>query len=337
MIYDSVDKVTVLYGGGSGDQSQLFGDTWIFNMTSNEWTDVTPAQSPSIRYASAMAYNPTNNETVLFGGFNNQQEIWYGDTWVFTYVPATTPTTSPSTKSTPTTTSTLPSPNLSFACISSTTSSGFNVQIQGSLTYNGVGLSGAGIQLSDSVTGGATWQDLTYVNTDNNGNFTCVWNPPVSGNYAIEATWSGDNDFAVAPFNNQNQNVFSVTSNSTLTSLTFDSTTDELSFGVSGPSGTTGVTEVCIPQSLIPDASKVNVTLDGAPINYNTVSEDNVWLLTFAYHHSSHIVVIALESTSTNVSEFPTIAVLAIILALSFLAVIMLTVRKRKKSIVFKG
>ena len=136
--------------------------------------------------------------------------------------------------------------------------------------------------------------------------FTCAWNPSVSGNYAIEATWSGNNDysnaiavnnFAVAPFNNQNQNVFSVTSNSTLTSLAFDSTTDELSFGVSGPSGTTGFTEVCIPQSLIPDISKLNVTLDGGAINYNSVSQGNVWLITFTYHHSSHTVVIALGSS----------------------------------------
>ena len=107
-----------------------------------------------------------------------------------------------------------------------------------------------------------------------------MWNPSVSGNYGIEATWSGDSDysnasavynFAIAPFNNQNQNVFSVTSNSTLTSLTFNSATNELSFGVSGPSGTTGLTTVCIPQSLIPDISKLNVMLDGTSINYTSV------------------------------------------------------------------
>jgi hypothetical protein len=211
---------------------------------------------------------------------------------------------------------------LSFECISSTTTSGFNVEIQGSLTYNGVGLVGAGIQLSDSVTGGATWQDLTYINTDNNGSFTCVWTPPASGNYGIKATWPGDSDysnasavynFAVAPFDIQGQNVFSVTSNSTLTSLTFNSATDELSFGVSGPPGTTGFTEVCIPQSLIPDISKLNVMIDGASINYNSVSEGNVWLITFTYHHSSHTIVMDLGSapaSTTTVPEFPTALIL---------------------------
>jgi hypothetical protein len=241
--------------------------------------------------------------------------------------PSTTPTPTPSPTSTPISTSNptptpnLPSPNLSLYCISSTATSGFNVQIQGSLAYNGVGLSDVGIQLSDSVTGGSSWQNLTYVNTDNNGNFACVWNPLVSGNYGIEAAWSGDSDyskaravynFAIAPFNNQGQNVFSVTSNSTLTSLAFNSTTDELSFGVSGPSGTTGVTQVCIPQSLVPDISKLDVMLDGASINYTSTSQDNVWLIGFTYHHSSHKIVIALGSSTSAVAEFPSISILAL-------------------------
>ncbi len=226
--------------------------------------------------------------------------------------PNPTPTPTPKTTPTPTPTTTpppiLPSPNLSFYCKSSTTSSGFNVQIQGALSYNGVGLQDEGIQFSYSVTGGATWQDLAYTKTNNNGNFSLTWIPSASGNYVIKATWQGNNiysnvsalyNFAVAPFNNQNQNVFSVTSNSTLTSLTFDSTTTELSFGVSGPSGTTGVTQVCIPQSLIPDITKLNVMLDGETINYNSLLDDNVWVITFSYRHSSHTVIMELGTAPT--------------------------------------
>ncbi len=248
---------------------------------------------------------------------------------------------SPSPTATPTPTPTLPSPNLSFYCVSSTTTSEFNVQIQGSLTYNGVGLSGAGIQLYDTVTGGATWQDLTYAITGDDGNFSCQWNPSVSGNLAIEATWPGDinfsnasaiYNFAVAPFNDQNQNVFSVTSNSTLTSLMFDSSTNELRFNVSGPSGTTGFTEVCIPQSLIPNISNLNVTLDSTTINYNSVSASNVWLITFTYHHSSHTVVIALGATPTTstVPEFPSLVILTLF-AIATLCIAALLRNKNRK------
>jgi hypothetical protein len=260
--------------------------------------------------------------------------------------PSITPSTTPTTTPSPTPTPNLPSPNLSLYCISSTATSGFNVQIQGLLTYNGVGLSNVGIQLSDSVTGGASWQNLTYVNTDNNGSFTCVWNPLVSGNYGIEATWAGDSDyssasatynFAIAPFDNQNQNVFSVTSNSTLTSLAFNSTTDELSFGVSGPSGTTGLTTVCIPQSLIPVISKLNVMLDGASINYTSVSQGNVWLITFTYHHSSHKIVIALESSTTAVPEFPTWIIPPLFIVMILLSIVFARKRIQKKSMTLKA
>ena len=167
-----------------------------------------------------------------------------------------------------------------------------------------------------------------------------MWNPSASGNYAIEAMWSGNNDyssvsainnFAVAPFNNQNQNVFSVTSNSTLTSLTFDSTTNTLNFGVSGASGTTGFTEGCIPQSLIPDISKLNVTVDSGMINYNSISEGNVWLITFTYHHSSHTVVIALGGQAANVPEFPAVAVLTF-MVLSLFAVTMFAKESKRYS-----
>jgi hypothetical protein len=262
-------------------------DIWVNSPTPTPTSTPTPTPSPTPNPTPTASPTPTPSSSPT---------------------PTSIPTATPIVTPTPAPTPTLPAPNLSFYCISSTATSGFNVQIQGSLTYNGEGLPGSGIQLSVSVTGGASWQDLTYVITGSDGDFTCVWNPSVSGNYVIEAAWLGDNNysnansvnnFAVAPFNNQNQNVFSVTSNSTLTSLTFDSTTNELSFGVSGHSGTTGFTEVCIPQSLVPDIFKLNVMLDGATMNYNAVSQEQVWIITFAYNHSSHSVVIALAATPT--------------------------------------
>jgi hypothetical protein len=165
-----------------------------------------------------------------------------------------------------------------------------------------------------SVSGGVSWQNLAYIITGDDGNLTCVWNPSSSGNYVIEAVWSGSSEyssvnatynFAVEPFNNQNQNVFSVTSNSNLTSLTFNSTQNQLSFVVSGPSGTSGLTEVCIPQSLIPDISTLAVTLDGDTINYTANSSNNVWIITLTYQNNSHAIVMDLDSspTPTTTSE----------------------------------
>jgi subtilase family serine protease len=229
--------------------------------------------------------------------------------------PTATPTPTPS--ATPTATPTpapLPTPNLSFYCVSSTTSTEFYVQIKGSLTYNGAALSGAGIQLSYSVTDGASWQDLAYVNTGSDGSFSCSWIPSASGIYVIKAVWAGNSqystatavyNFAVQPFNNPNQNIFSVTSNSTLTSLGFDSANDKLSFTVTGESGTMGLTEVCIPQSLIPDISKLTVMIDDEAVDYTFNANGNVWIITFTYNHSSHNIVMELGAAPTPTPTSP--------------------------------
>jgi hypothetical protein len=139
--------------------------------------------------------------------------------------------------------------------------------------------------------------------------------PSASGNYFIKGVWLSDGvysgvsttvNFAVAPFQNQNQNIFSVTSNSTLSSLAFDSTQDQLSFTVSGPSGTTGYVQVCIPKSLITDASKLTVALDGQMVPYATFSQSDVWLITIHYHHSTHAVVMSLNSQASTPSPTST-------------------------------
>jgi hypothetical protein len=218
----------------------------------------------------------------------------------------TNPTPTPSPVPTPTSpsASNLPVPTLSFYCASSTTTSGFNVQIQGALALNNTAISGTGILFSYSATGGSTWHDLAFIITGNNGNFSIAWMPSASGNYIIKGVWPSDGiyasvsttvNFAVAP---SSQNVFSVSSNSTIASLAFDSTLNQLSFSVSGPSGTTGYVQACIPKSLMPNVSSLGVTLDNNHVVYNTFSTTDSWIITIEYSHSSHTVVMALNSAS---------------------------------------
>lgn len=93
MAYDSINKVTILYGGAPGDQSSLFSDTWIYDMALNEWTNVTPSNSPPVRTASAMIYSRAHNAALMFGGFNNLQLVFFSDTWAYelSYVPPPPP------------------------------------------------------------------------------------------------------------------------------------------------------------------------------------------------------------------------------------------------------
>ena len=147
------------------------------------------------------------------------------------------------------------------------------------------------------------------------GNFSAVWMPSASGNYVIRALWDGNwignqyfssvttvVNFIIAPPDTQDQTVFSVESNSTITSFNYNAVTTQLSFGVSGDSGTTGYVQVCVPKSLLPDPTVLTVTLDGTSVQKTYLSNGNIWLIIFVYHHSSHSVVMTLNpmaATST--------------------------------------
>jgi len=207
----------------------------------------------------------------------------------------TTPTPSP----TPTPT---PKDNaiIEVNCRSTTNYIGYQVEINGKLTSNiAAPITAAPILLSYSINGSDTWQGLTLVYTDSNGEFTAIWMPHTSGNYLIKATWEGNDDynhsskivsFASAPY--AQQNVFSVTSNSTVSALAFDLAKNQLSFSVSGPTGTTGYVDISIAKSIAPDITNIQVYVDDEELQYTTTSTTNAWLLHFQYTHSSHKVVV---------------------------------------------
>jgi hypothetical protein len=207
---------------------------------------------------------------------------------------------------------TLPRPTLDVSCKSSASYSGFNVEIEGSLTLNGTAVPDAPILLSYSVNGGKSWEDLTLVYTDSDGCYSATWLPWVTGNYLIKATYEGDVDrlgtseivnFAVADFTEKNT-LFSVSSNSTVTSLEFNNTTSGISFTVTGPSGTKGYVECAIAKSLVSNAENIKLFLDGSQLNYEITSNADSWLIYVTYAHSSHQISINLP-TNTDETQPP--------------------------------
>ena len=233
-------------------------------------------------------------------------------------------------------------PDLAVSCQSSVTISSFRVEIAGNLTSNGTGLQGFPISLSYSVDEGKSWNELTSLGTDNNGNFLAVWLPSVTGNYLLKAEWAGNNNysetsvviaFAVFPFGEQS--VFSVMSNSTISALAFNSTGGKMDFTISGPEGTTGYCDIYIPASLISDASNLNVFLDGKPISYNIVSLGNSWLVSFNYHHSVHEVTMEMNTAvlvAVKENQFSQWSPYGVIIVLSAVIAVLLASRKTKKT-----
>jgi hypothetical protein len=107
--------VSEIAGISGTDNVLLFGgwdtnyknDTWIYNLTTNTWTDKTPAtpnasNNPSSRYHYAMAPISTDDKVVIFGGvsFPSNNETWVYDLsankWTDNTPVNPTPTNNPS-------------------------------------------------------------------------------------------------------------------------------------------------------------------------------------------------------------------------------------------------
>ena len=69
-----------LFGGT--DTYDVFNDTWVFNMTTAQWTQLQPAEAPDPREAFVMLPMP-GNRLFLFGGYNGTVGQQYDDAWQF--------------------------------------------------------------------------------------------------------------------------------------------------------------------------------------------------------------------------------------------------------------
>jgi hypothetical protein len=232
---------------------------------------------------------------------------------------------------------------LTLSLSSPTSLLGFKVSLDGTLKLNESGIENAPIILSYSVTEGQTWNDITLATTSSDGSYSAVWIPSATGTYLIKgvvgnATFSSPEmlrAFSVTSFGDQY--VFSVSSNSTLSALAFNSTSRELSFTVSGPAGTRGFVDMAVAKNLVADIIGLKVYLDGSNIDYTTTSTSDSWHIHFTYPHSSHKVAVNLgvatssEGETTGIDALIALLLIAI-LAVAVIAVVVLTRRRRQRA-----
>ncbi len=77
--FDPSSGKIVLFGGSNNGSS--LGDTWIFDVKNNSWSQLTPTSSPSPREAAMMVFDESSGLIILFGGSNNGTSL--NDTWSF--------------------------------------------------------------------------------------------------------------------------------------------------------------------------------------------------------------------------------------------------------------
>ena len=134
------------------------------------------------------------------------------------------------------------------------------------------------------------------------------------------------------PSNGTGQIHFFVESNSTVSELFFNSTSRELSFAVSGESGTEGYVEITIAKSLVSSVQDVKVYLDGTQLSVAITEDGDSWLLRFTYMHSTHHVIVSLvaDQGSQQSLQFEIIVGVTVVAVVLGLALSLLIGFKRK-------
>lgn len=83
--YDARSDRVVLFGGNSRAFGEPLGDTWAYDYDSDTWSEMSPSVSPPARSYSALAYDPTTDRVVLFGGSVDEETAEFDDTWAYDY------------------------------------------------------------------------------------------------------------------------------------------------------------------------------------------------------------------------------------------------------------
>lgn len=233
-------------------------------------------------------------------------------------------------------------PTLEMYCRSTASVSTLQVDVTGTLTYNKTGIPDAAIYLGYSADGGEVWENFELVKTNNAGDFGAIWIPNATGNYLLCANWDGNLtlhwinatvNLALTP--DSGGHIFSVASNSTLSNLIYDLTTQQLSFNTNGTSHTTGYAYTCIPKAIVSNIQTLQVNMDGAPITFASESQEDVWVISCVYAQSEHTFKIQIPFTEILTSDtipWNAIIIAAIIVVLIVIIAVVVAVRRRRRT-----
>ncbi|MCW4017503.1 MAG: PKD domain-containing protein [Candidatus Bathyarchaeota archaeon] len=196
---------------------------------------------------------------------------------------------------------------VSILTVSSTTM-GSTVSITGNLTDSkGTRINNQAVVLSYTFKGIDSWLPISSSITNEEGSYSIQWLNTATGTFSLKAEWQGNDKYfgmnntaTLSSVPCQNQQVFLIESNSTISSLGFDSAVSQLVFTTSGPSGTHGYVKAAIAKSLIDKVDNVKVYLDEKQVPYLRASTADSWLLTFNYSHSSHKITIDIPVSNAD-------------------------------------
>jgi len=195
---------------------------------------------------------------------------------------------------------------------------------------NGNALADRTVILSYAVGSSSSWTQIGSGKTNSAGEYSIQWLIEASGTFSLKAEWSGDQQYAGSskattlsflPY--QDQKVFFVESNSTVTALSFNSTSLTLSFSVTGASNTKGYVKITVDKTMAPNMNGITIYMDGNKLESTVTSTNDYWIISFDYSHSTHQVLVNLNDKA-SVPEFPALLAIALIFGLVTAAVLVI-------------
>ncbi len=193
---------------------------------------------------------------------------------------------------------------------------------------------------------GINWIPIISDHTDQNGLYELEWIPPATGCYTIMVEFQGEfmkfgidsvilhfrseNYVTIDVLNSENRYLFLVETNSSISELLFNSTTNELSFNVSGPDGSYGYSKVTSAKDSFQGTLDMHVYIDGEPTDHMLTSSDDYWEITFHYLHSTHSIMITLCPVQAHFFETLLGRALILVTFTVTVVIIILLIARRK-------
>ncbi len=147
---------------------------------------------------------------------------------------------------------------------------------------------------------------------------TEVASPRISTWLSSNMVWSPKIDF----FSLGGNLSFAFDSNSNITQMNYNKTSQILSFTATGANGTDGMTKISFPKTLVNNPYEVIVRVDDNQIGFTATWLDEFWLIEIQYKHSAHAITMDFKTDRPVIPEFPsTIILTAILLATVLVAV----------------
>jgi len=212
--------------------------------------------------------------------------------------------------------------SISFSANTPSAAAGYSVSISGTLLdLYGNRIRNESVALYYAYSGYENWNLIASELTDFSGSFSAEWIPPAPSYFVIKAVYAGNythvessRNVTLSMLPYEEEYLFSVESNSTISGMGFDTNSQTLSFTATGAGGTKGYAKVTAAKSLVPDLGLLSVYVDGAEYSYNVTDAGNSWVLLFMYDHSVHLIEIRLSPVIPEFTSFLLVLFMAAIL-----------------------